>query len=90
MSTICSFAHGSCVASAIFVYVFLPAVHLNYKFAVPAAQEPERWRHILQNKLNAKCRGLRVKEVIAEIGWLTCLVATRMHACTYTAPAFVW
>ena len=37
-------------------------VHINYRFPVNAVEESERWKKILQVKLNAKCRALRVKD----------------------------
>lgn len=37
-------------------------VHINYRFPVSAVEESERWKKILQNKLNAKCRALRAED----------------------------
>jgi len=39
-----------------------PSVHVNYKFPLPASsEEGSRWKSILKEKLNVKCRGLRLK-----------------------------
>jgi len=42
--------------------LFPPSVHVNYKFPLPASsEEGSRWKSILKEKLNVKCRGLRLK-----------------------------
>ena len=44
------------------IYIHLSLLdidHINLKFPVSATQEKERWRKLLKENLNQKCRTLR-------------------------------
>ena len=54
--------HTNCMSSLVHLLLSFPSsVPVNYKFPLPLTEEGARWKTIVKDKLNVKCRGFRPK-----------------------------